>query len=169
MTMRCDRFLDTLEAYVEDRMAPEERARWRAHLASCPRCRETALQREPSLLFVTAAPAPPAPETVGRQLETALAAIRHERIERRFRWGWTIRRAAAAAAVAALLGLGGLTALRPGGAGAERTAAPVAATASAERPSVELEMDGEVTVYQVSSADDTTTTVAFVVVPELKL
>ncbi len=165
--MQCERFLENIPLYLEDRLDGAERAEWRRHFGSCAACRDTAMAHDPSLLFLRAEAPPPAEREVERHLAAALSRARAERIERRVRSG-RVRRWAAAAVIVLGCGLAGLTFLG-GGVDPGEVSSGTPAIARTERPAVEVEMDGGVTVYQFAEMDDATTTVAFVVNPEMRL
>ena len=83
--MRCDEFLDNLDSYLADTIEEFDRFSFREHLQSCSRCRESAVQKDSSLLFS----ALPAREIDVRRIEgvtdAVLGQIRQQRMDRRLR------------------------------------------------------------------------------------
>lgn len=51
MTIDCARVTASIEDYLEDRLAPGDRAAIRRHVASCPSCFERVVTRDPIQLF----------------------------------------------------------------------------------------------------------------------
>jgi len=167
--MRCERFTQLLDAYLNEELEGEVRAAWRTHLAECEACRRDAVRREPALLFAaTPPPATAAAETV-TCVRTVRALIHQDRLESRLR-----RRAhrwlAAAAAIVVLL-TGGLAwrMLRPGAAPVVAAQAPAAATAPGPAPEVEIRMEQpDIRVYQFA-VDDPDMAVTLVVNAAMEL
>ena len=164
--MQCERFLANLSPYLEDRLEEAERAAWRNHFRTCPQCRGKALEQEPSLLLLLAEAPEPDGREVERRLTAAMTAARGARIERLVRTR-RLRRWAAAAVLLLGAGLGSMTLL--GGHDGDGPVPAARAAVQAESPAVEVEMGAGVTVYQLAEDNDPTTTVAFVVDPEMRL
>lgn len=163
--MQCDRFLETLPLYLDDRLRGAERAAWRGHFQSCASCREAALRAEPSLLFLGSGREGPAEAEIDRHIRAALDAARTERLGRTIR-SVRARQWAAAAVLALTAGAGWYAHLGRAPVDGKGGTPPAARV---EHPVVEVEMDPGVTVYQFASESDETTTVAFVVDPEMRL
>ncbi len=161
--MNCETFREELPRYLREEMDEGRRAAWRRHLGECRACRSLAVRREPSLLFALAQPEARVALPDEARVEAVLAEVRAQRLERRLgahRW----RRMAAAAALVVAAGVGGLVLVprHPGTPTAAEVALPV------QPPAVEVEMDSEITVYQLA-AEDGDTAVTFVVNPGLRL
>lgn len=148
--MHCDDFLELLEPYLEERLDTDRRNQLREHLRSCPRCRERAVERDPTLIFALSRPAASDPARSEAVAAAVLAQIHGRRLEQRLgrrRQPWL------AAAAAALVIVGGATAWRIV---ADDTVAPggeapraVGASLEAEPPRAEVDMEGAgVRVYQ---------------------
>jgi len=169
--MRCDEFLEHLDSYLADTLDGPDRASFREHLRNCSRCREVAIQAEPSLLFS----ALPSQEVDARRIENVTGAvlgqIRQERLERRLhrhRGRWL---AAAAAIVMMVAGVTGWRFLSPDGGEVPPAIAEVSRTGeSSPPPRVEVDMPGSgVRVYQYADQQDSDTAVYFIVNPSLEL
>jgi hypothetical protein len=157
--------------YLDERLDEDRREWFRSHLRRCESCRGWAVNRDPTLLFVTAAQPTDDPERVEACVAAVTGQIRQQRLERRLRGRRRPWLAAAAAAV--LVVTGGLVWQMMPGAGAPE-APPFAEVEgvdemAADPPSIEVEMaDETVRVYQFA-ADDDDTAVYFVVNPAMEL
>jgi len=167
--MRCERFSELLDAYLDEELEGEVRAAWRGHLAECEPCRQNAVRREPTLLFATTPPPSAATAETAACVRTVRALIHQDRLESRLR-----RRAhrwlAAAAAIVVLLA-GGLAwrMVRPGPAPAVAAQAPPAAMTPGPAPEVEIRMEQpDIRVYQFA-VDDPDMAVTLVVNPAMEL
>ena len=168
--MRCADLPELLDAYLADALDEPRRAAVRSHLRFCERCREAALDADPTLLFVAAPPADPDAARVEDLTRAVVAQIRQQRLQRRLvhRQPWL---AAAAAIVLTLAAVVGWRLLAPGGAAgpAPATDAQVA-EAPSPPPRIEVDMAGEgVRVYQYADSQDGDTAVTFIVNPQLEL
>ncbi|HOC41410.1 MAG TPA: zf-HC2 domain-containing protein [Thermoanaerobaculales bacterium] len=168
--MRCTDIPDLLDAYLADTLDEPRRNAVRGHLRACERCRAAAVDADPSLLFVAAAPGPPDPVRVEDTARAVIAQVRQQRMQRRLghRRPWL---AAAAAVVLSLVTVAGWRLLAPGSGpdDAGPDAARVAETPSPP-PRIEVDMAGEgVRVYQYADQQDSDTAVTFIVNPELEL
>lgn len=186
--MQCEQFRAWTDAYCREDLDEADRRQWREHFAGCSDCRNRAVERDPTLLFLS-------PELIGggaragheakpvweAEVERCVASvatmIRQEKIGRQVRAARRRQRSpwwlAAAALVICTVGamlwqLSGLD----GGRGATVLHGPdVAAQSSGpvaqQPPTVEVEME-DVRVYQFSQADDEVVEV-LIVNPALEL
>ena len=97
------------KSYREDRLSPEERRQFRAHLSSCEPCRSRAIAADPTMIFAVApAPAPTDAAESRAILENVKAAVAIREASRRLDRSAGVahgRRAATAVGAAALLAL----------------------------------------------------------------
>jgi anti-sigma factor RsiW len=168
--MRCADMPELLDAYLADALDGPRRNAVRSHLRTCERCREAAVQADPSLLFVAASPGEPDPARLEDVTRAVVAQIRQQRLQRRLvhRQPWL---AAAAALALTVLAVAGWRLLAPAG-GSEPAPAVDARVAEAPSPPprVEVDMAGEgVRVYQYADQQDGDTAVTFIVNPQLEL
>jgi len=168
--MRCADMPELLDSYLADVLDGPRRNAVRSHLRTCERCREAAVQADPSLLFVAASPGEPDPARLEDVTRAVVAQIRQQRLQRRLvhRQPWL---AAAAALVLTLIAVAGWRLLAPAG-GSEPAPAVNARVAEAPSPPprVEVDMAGEgVRVYQYADSQDGDTAVTFIVNPQLEL
>ena len=168
--MRCADMPELLDSYLADVLDGPRRNAVRSHLRTCERCREAAVQADPSLLFVAASPGEPDPARLEDVTRAVVAQIRQQRLQRRLvhRQPWL---AAAAALVLALIAVAGWRLLAPAG-GSEPVPAVDAQVAEAPSPPprIEVDMAGEgVRVYQYADQQDGDTAVTFIVNPQLEL
>ena len=169
--MNCEIFRDMVGSYVDETL-DEDRRRWfRHHLRECESCRQSALRREPSLIFATAAERPAAPEAVEACVAAVTSRIRQDRFECRLhkrRLPWM----AAAAALVMAISVGVIWQTMVGG---ENGGQSIVETAQeldpvVSPPTVEVEaMGDEVRVYQLATDGDSDTAVYFIVDPALEL
>ena len=167
--MRCADLPEILDAYLADALDEPRRAAVRSHLRSCERCREAALDADPTLLFVAAPPADPDAARVEDLTRAVVAQIRQQRLQRRLghRRPWL---AAAAAVVLSLIGIAGWRLLAPGSASEPAAMGAQVAEAPSPPPRIEVDMAGEgVRVYQYADSQDGDTAVTFIVNPQLEL
>ncbi|RME75165.1 MAG: hypothetical protein D6776_03755, partial [Planctomycetota bacterium] len=110
----CTAHAPQLDAYADGALEPAEAARLEAHLAHCPRCRETLAEIRACKAAVAALPPPVLPpQAIERHLAAALERLRAEpmpapplpRIRRLRRHAPLLWRAAAATLLACVLGL----------------------------------------------------------------
>ena len=169
--MNCGIFSEMIESYVDETLEEDRRLWFRAHLRECPTCRESALRKEPSLLFAMAPPAPSEPEAIEACATAVIGRIRQDRLERRLHRRHRPWLAAAAAAIILVSGGVAWRTIVGGGIGTLQPA--VEAQRGSEQhnpPTVEVEMPGEeVRVYQFANDEDADTAVYFIVDPALEL
>jgi anti-sigma factor RsiW len=169
--MRCEEFLEMLEAYIEDTLEGPRREAFRNHLASCARCREQAVREDPTLLFSAARSVEPDPAQIEGCTQAVLSEIRQDRLKRRL---GRRRRALLAAAAALLVAIVGGAAWKIAFQGAEPAPAEVAEVrevgTTTPPPRVEVDMVGDgVRVYQFAEEDGGDSAVYFIVNPALEL
>ena len=169
--MNCTVFRQLMTDYLDEKLAEDRREWFRSHLCRCEACRGWAVDRDPTLLFVTAAEPTDDPERVEACVAAVTSQIRQQRLERRLRG--RRRPWLAAAAAAALVAAGAIGwQLMPSAEAPQ--APPLAEIEGADErvqqpPSIEVEMaDETVRVYQFA-ADDDDTAVYFVVNPAMEL
>ncbi len=172
--MNCQRFMLSIDDYLEERLDRDERRAFRGHLQTCAQCRREAAALEPSFLLAAGAPSEIDDRAVSECAETVTALIRQERLRRRL--APRFRHWVAAAAVCVIV-LGGGLLWRVAPWGAEAPAAVVTVADSEEPaegfappPMVEIQMpQSEVRVYQFAGSESETTAVYFVVNEEMEL
>lgn len=172
--MDCQRFMLSIDDYLEERLDQDERKAFRGHMQTCVQCRAEATAVEPSFLL-TAGTLPEIDDlAVSECTDNVTALIRQERLRRQLvsrpRY-WV----AAAAVFVVVLGGGLLWRVAPWGVD---SLPPVVTIAESEEPAegiappptVEVQMpQSEVRVYQFAGSDDETTAVYFVVNEEMEL
>lgn len=170
--MNCEIFREMIGSYVDETLEEGRRPWFRTHLRECPTCRESALRKEPSLLFVMAPATPGEPGAVEACAAAVMGRIRQDRLERRLH---RRRRPWMAAAAAAIVMVSGGLAWRTvigGWSGTLRPAVEAQREPELQKspPTVEVEMPGEeVRVYQFANDEDGDTAVYFIVDPALEL
>ena len=148
--MHCDETPDLLGPYLEERLDDARRREMREHLQGCVRCREHAVERDPTLLFALARPATVDPARSKEMAAAVLAQIHGRRLERRLarrRHPWL----AAAAAVMVVVGAGTVWRMTADAPEQPVAAGPAAVGAGLETepPRAEVDMEGAgVRVYQ---------------------
>lgn len=169
--MRCDDVVGALDEYLADSLDGARRDALRAHLRSCGRCREVAIGRDPSLLFVLARPSEPDPARVEEATRAVIGQIRQQRLERRLGRRPRPWLAAAAMVVVSLSAVVGWRLLAPdAGSPAPAGGEVQVADSPSPPPRIEVDMSGEgVRVYQYADRQDSDTAVTFIVNPELEL
>ncbi len=172
--MDCQRFMRSIDDYLEDRLEGDDRRAFRGHLQTCSRCRAEAAVLEPSLLLVAGVPVKTDDRAVSECAEAVNALIRQERL--RSRLAPRSRHWLAAAAVCVIV-LGGGLLWRVAPWSADAPAAVVTAAESEEPvdglvapPRLEVQMpESEVRVYQFAGSDSEMTAVYFVVNEKMEL
>ena len=173
--MDCQRFMGSIDDYLEERLEGDDRRAFRGHLQSCSRCRAEAAALEPSFLLAAGAASAIDEFAVSECAEAVTTLIHQERLRSRLAprsRSWL----AAAAMCVVVLGGGLLWRLAPWGA----ETSPVAVTAADSRaaaedlpappPRLEIQMpQSEVRVYQFAGSENETTAVYFVVNEEMEL
>jgi hypothetical protein len=169
--MRCDEVLGALDEYLDDALDGPRRDALRTHLRSCGRCRDAAIGRDPSLLFVVARPSEPDSARIEETTRAVVAQIRQQRLQRRLGRRPRPWLAAAAMLLLSLTAVVGWRLLAPGnGSQAPAGAEIVVADSPSPPPRIEVDMSGEgVRVYQYADSQDSDTAVTFIVNPELEL
>ena len=114
MSAFCETVLERIPLYLEDALTAEDRREFRAHLASCPACRDRVAGVEPSLLFARVATEEVSAEDVAQVLAGVRAGIALARSQRRVGESRGSRRRMAAMASAAALAA--MTLVLPGSA-----------------------------------------------------
>jgi predicted anti-sigma-YlaC factor YlaD len=170
--MDCNVFRELLNSYLDETLEEDRRQSFQRHLRECASCRESALSKDPSLLFA-AAPEPVVSQTDVEACAVAVTArIRQQRLAHRLQRRRRPWLAAAAAIVIMIAGgliwkvmLGDV-----GGSAAPGIEAFAEGDAQTVPPTVEVEMAGEdVRVYQFAADDDDNTAVYFIVNPAMEL
>lgn len=170
--MRCLDVSELLDAYLADELDGPRREALRAHLRSCSLCRESAVRRDASFLFVASPPSEAETARIEEVTRAVVGQIRQQRLERRLdrrRSPWL---AAAAAVVVLLAGAVGWRLMAPDeGPTADSVRSDVQVADSPNPPPrVEVDMAGEgVRVYQFADQQDGDTAVTFIINPELEL
>lgn len=174
--MSCEEFDRLLQAYLDERLEGEPRAEVRRHLSSCPRCRERALGREPTLLLTLAERRPPRPRDVEACVASVMSQVRQGELGRRIhrprrRW-WLAAAAAAAVAIGAGVTWRGGWVDGPPAAPTVRPAVVGAADDLGQPgppPRFEVDMPADqIRVYQYAEDRDGDSAVYFVVNPALE-
>ncbi|MEN8164358.1 MAG: zf-HC2 domain-containing protein [Acidobacteriota bacterium] len=173
--MNCQRFMLSIDDYLEERLDRDDRQAFRGHLQTCAQCRAKATALEPSLLLAAGVPSEIDDRAVSECAETVTALIRQERLRRRL--APRSRRWVAAVAAMCVIALGGglLWRTAPWAVEAPPAAATVAdsqepAEGFVPPPRVEIQMpQSEVRVYQFAGSESETTAVYFVVNEEMEL
>ncbi len=171
--MDCQRFMRSIDDYLEDRLEGDDRRAFRGHLQTCSRCRAEAADLEPTFLLAAGALPEIDDRAVCECAETVNALIRQERL--RSRLSLRSRSWLAAAAVCVIV-LGGSLLWRVAPWGADAPAAVVTADSEepleglAPPPRLEVQMpESEVRVYQFAGSDSEMTAVYFVVNEKMEL
>jgi hypothetical protein len=170
--MQCNEFQQQVHAYLDETLEEPRREMWRQHLNSCADCREWALSKEPTLLFIPTRAGQPSPSDIEECVTAVTALIRQDRLNRRLH---SRSRPWLAAAAAALISLGGgLLWLQSGNeSGSVPTvelAKPEPALPELPPPEVEVDMDGEgIRVYHFATDGDENVAATFIVNPALEL
>ena len=168
--MNCEIFLEMIGSYADETLDEERRHWFRHHLGECASCRQSALRREPSLMFATAPETAADPEAVEACAAAVTARIRQDRLASRLR-GRRLPWMAAAAAAAMVVSAGVVWRATVGTDNAGL--APLETAQELEPiiapPTVDVEAMGEeVRVYQFATDGDDTA-VYFIVDPALEL
>jgi anti-sigma factor RsiW len=181
--MSCDDYRELLRAYLDDSLDEVRRTGFRAHLRSCPECRELAVAEEPTLMFSLAGGREPSRDRIEACVTAVVAGVRQDRLQQRLRHSRRRWLAAAAAVVLAVI-VGAAWWINAGGSGEtptlqadahESAAADPVAEAPAPSvveppPRVEVDMQQEeVRVYQYAIGDDASTGAVFIVNPAMEL
>ncbi len=172
--MDCNKFMRSIDDYLEDRLEGDDRRAFRGHLQTCSGCRAEAVVLEPSFLLAAGAPPEFDDRAASECAEAVTALIRQERL--RSRLAPRSRTWLAAAAMCVIV-LGGGLLWRVAPWGADSPAAVVTAVDSKEPvevvvppPRLEVQMtESEVRVYQFAGSNSETTAVYFVVNENMEL
>jgi anti-sigma factor RsiW len=168
--MNCEIFREIVGSYVDETLDEDQRKWFRHHLRECARCREVALEQEPTLMFATARDQRAAPEKTEACAAAVQARIRQDRLLRRLQRRRPWMAAAAAAVVVLSGGIAWRTMFGPEGAGNSAVGTGQDLDSRVSPPSVEVEMAGDdVRVYQFATDGDNDTAVYFIVDPSLEL
>lgn len=172
--MDCQRFMLSIDDYIEERLDRDGRKAFRGHLQTCAQCRAEAAAVEPSFLMMAGI----LPEIDGMAVsdctESVSALIRQDRLQRQIgsrpkHW------LAAAAMVVVVLGGGFLWRVAPWDVDSQPPTVIVAESDEAVEgvappPTVEVQMpQSDVRIYQFAGSDKETTAVYFVVNEEMEL
>ncbi|HEY6148197.1 MAG TPA: zf-HC2 domain-containing protein, partial [Thermoanaerobaculia bacterium] len=130
LSFSCGEARDRFAAYLDERLAREERRAVRAHLDECASCRAEASSQDPAFLFAFvgagAGAEAVAPEETARILAAVRTGIELKTAERRVR-----RRGAYGAGAAASVAAAALVAVLAGSSAVLRTPKPVSTAAAA--------------------------------------
>lgn len=172
--MDCQRFMLSIDDYLEECLDPEDRKAFRGHFQTCAECRREAAAADPTFLLMAGTPVTVDEEAVRECADHVSALIRQDRLRRQL--GFRPRHwLAAAAMVVVVLGGGLVWRVAPWDAEPQAPAVTLAETDEgvegvAPPPTVEVQMpQSDVRIYQFAGSDTETTAVYFVVNEEMEL